>query len=139
MTVAASVEHVQDIISRTPYLSWLGLKVLALGPDSIEVRATWREEWGASPTVGQTPGGILAAVIDFTADFALMGALGRAAPTIDLRVDYHRMTIKSDLIAKGKIIKLGKQVSVCEARLYDDKERLVASGRGSFFTAPPSS
>ena len=40
-------------------------------------------------------------------------------PTIDLRVDYHRMAKPGDLIVKGKVIKLGKQFSVCEAYIYD--------------------
>lgn len=135
---AATVDDVQGVIDRSPYLSWLGLKVIALGTDSIEVKAAWRPEWVANPTVGQTQGGILAALIDFAADFALMGQLGRPVPTIDMRVDYHRMAKKGDLIAKGRVIKFGKQFSVCEAEILDEAGVLIASGRGTYFTAPPS-
>jgi uncharacterized protein (TIGR00369 family) len=137
--LASSVEQVQTIIDRSPYLTWLGLKVLALDAESIEARATWREEWVASPTLGQTQGGILAALIDFAADFALTGSLGRPVPTIDLRVDYHRMAVKCDLIVKGRVVKPGRQFSVCEAQIFDEAGKLIASGRGAFLTAPPPS
>jgi uncharacterized protein (TIGR00369 family) len=129
-----TAEEVQAIIARSPYLSWLGLRVIELGNDEISVRATWREEWVANPTVGQTQGGILAALLDFAADFALIGRLGRPVPTIDLRVDYHRLAKRGDLIAKGRVIKLGKQFSVCEARIHDEAGALIASGRGAYLT-----
>lgn len=132
-----TVDEVQEIVSRGAYLRWLGLKVLAVGEDSIEVKATWREEWVANPKLMQTHGGILAALIDFAADFALIGSIGRPVPTIDMRVDYHRLATPGDLVVKGKVIKLGKQFSVCEAQIYDEAGRLIASGRGSYITAPP--
>jgi uncharacterized protein (TIGR00369 family) len=131
-----TLDEAQQIVSRGPYLRWLGLQVLELGADSITAKASWREEWVANPMLGQTHGGILAALIDFAADFALLGSIGHPVPTIDMRVDYHRLTKQSDLIAKGRVLKLGKQFSVCEAHLYDDNQRLVASGRGAYITAP---
>ncbi|WP_233834191.1 PaaI family thioesterase [Paraburkholderia sp. ZP32-5] len=131
-----TLDEAQQIVSRGPYLRWLGLQVLELGPDTITAKASWREEWVANPVLGQTHGGILAALIDFAADFALLGSIGHPVPTIDMRVDYHRLTKQCDLIAKGRVVKLGKQFSVCEAQLYDDNQRLVASGRGAYVTAP---
>ena len=132
-----TLEQVQQIIDNGPYLSWLGLKVLDLGEDSIEVRATWRPEWVANPKLNQTHGGILAALIDFAADFALVKNIGRPVPTIDMRVDYHRLAKPGDLTVKGRVIKFGKQFSVCEAQIFDQAGALLASGRGSYITAPP--
>jgi uncharacterized protein (TIGR00369 family) len=129
-------EALQAIIARSPYLSWLGLRVIEAGPDDITIRATWRAEWVANPDIGQTQGGILAALIDFAADAALLERMGRLVPTIDMRVDYHRMAKKGDLIAKGRVVRLGKQFSVCEASLYDEGASLIASGRGVYLTSP---
>jgi uncharacterized protein (TIGR00369 family) len=128
-------EEAQALVDRSPYLRWLGVKVLAFGEDGIEVKATWREEWVASPSLQQTQGGILAALIDFAGDFALVPQLGRMVPTIDMRVDYHRLAKPGDLTAKGRVIKLGRQFSVCEAEIRDGAGELVASGRGTYVTA----
>ena len=129
-------EEVQELISRGPFLRWLGLQVLAVGEDSIEVKAKWREEWVTNPKFMQTHGGILAALVDFAADFALAQNIGHPVPTIDIRVDYHRMATPGDLVAKGRVIKFGKQFSVCEAQVFDEAGRLIASGRGTYITAP---
>ena len=129
-----TLEELQRAITRGPYHQWLGLQALALGEDSIEVKATWREEWMANPDSRHTHGGVLAALIDLAADGALISRLGRAVPTIDMRVDYHRAAMPGDLVAKGRVVKLGKQFSVCEAQIFDADGKLIASGRGTYYT-----
>lgn len=129
---------VQAIIDRSAFLSWLGLKVLSLGEDSIEVEATWRPEWVANPVVGQTQGGIHAALIDFAANLAMINRIGGPVLTIDLRVDYHRVAKKGNLIVRGKVIKFGRTVGTSEAQIFDGDGRLIASGRGSFQTTQTS-
>ena len=125
-----------ELIARSPFLSWLGLEILVSEPDLVEARASWRPEWVANRQFDQTQGGILAALIDFAADFALYHSLGRLVPTIDMRVDYHRMAVKGDLYVIGKVVKQGRQFSVCEASVFDESKKLLASGRGSYYTAP---
>ncbi len=124
----------QERILRAPYHQWLGLQALAVGEDSVELKATWREEWMANPDRKHTHGGILAALIDLAADSALIPRLGHAVPTIDMRIDYHRAAMPGDLVVKGRVVKLGKQFSVCEAQIYDGGGQLIASGRGTYYT-----
>src|SRR5215510_9117517 len=50
--------------------------------------AKWREECVVSVERRFTHGGILAALIDLAADWALVRQTGRGVPTIDMRVDY---------------------------------------------------
>ena len=134
-----TVDELQEFVNVRPFLSWLGIKVLAIGDDTLEARATWRPEWVTSPTLMQTHGGILAALIDFAADFSLVRQMGSPVPTVDIRVDYHRLAKPGDLIVKGRVIKLGKQFSTCEAQIYDLAGALIASGRGTYITSPTPS
>ncbi len=89
MTEELTLEGVQALISRAPYHQWLGLKVVAVHEDGIELTATWREEWVVNPERRYTHGGVLAALIDLAADWALVRRTGRGVPTIDMRIDYH--------------------------------------------------
>jgi uncharacterized protein (TIGR00369 family) len=132
-------QKVEELITRAPYHQWLGLKVLAVHPDGIELKATWREEWVVNPERRYTHGGVLAALIDLAADWALVGRTGRGVPTIDLRVDYHSAAMPGDLIARGKVIKSGGQFSTAEAHVFDTQGKLLASGRGTYLTAAPKS
>jgi uncharacterized protein (TIGR00369 family) len=137
MPTDLTLEQVQALITRAPFHQWLGLTVLAVTDSSIEIKATWREEWVVNPERRYTHGGILAALIDLAADFAMIKQTGRGVPTIDMRVDYHRAAMPGDLIARGKVVRFGSQFSTAEAELIDKDGKLVASGRGTYFTAPP--
>ena len=134
MSDTPTLEHVQQLISRAPYHQWLGLKVVALHDDGIEIRATWREEWVVNPEARYTHGGILAALVDMAADWAMVVKAGRAFPTVDLRVDYHAPAMPGDLSCRGKIIRLGGTFSTCEATIMDASGKLLASGRGTYST-----
>ena len=134
MITAAEVEAK---LTRGPFHQWLGIKVISVKEGEIELEATWREEWVVNPDRKYTQGGILASLVDLTADWALVSKTGRGVPTIDLRVDYHRAAMPGNLIAKGKVVKFGSQISVSEAMVYDTDGNLCASGRGVYSTAPP--
>lgn len=139
MSESVTLGEVQDLISRAPFHQWLGIEVTALSDDGIELTARWREEWVVSPERRYTHGGILAALIDLAADWALVKRTGRGVPTIDMRVDYHAAAMPGDLTVKGRIIRAGGQFATAEAHVYDAGGKLLASGRGTYFTAPPKS
>ena len=138
MSEIPSVEDVQKLLSRGPYHQWLGLKVVAVGEGTIELTAAWREEWVVNPDRGYTHGGILAALVDLAADWAMVSRTGRGVPTVDLRVDYHRAAMPGTLTIRGQIVHFGKPFSVAEAKVLDKEGRLLASGRGTYLTTPPS-
>ena len=131
------LEKAQASITRGPYHQWLGLKVVAVHDDGIEVKATWREEWVVNTERRYTHGGILAALVDLGADWAMVRKLGRGVPTIDMRVDYHAVALPGDLTIKGKIVRMGSQFSTSEAQIFDTQGKLLATGRGTYLTAPP--
>jgi uncharacterized protein (TIGR00369 family) len=132
-----TIEKLQQLISRGPFNQWLNFTVIRSDDAGIEVKAGWREEWVVNPERRYTHGGILAAIVDVAADYAIAAKLGRPVPTIDIRVDYHKAAMPGDLIAKAKIVRSGSQYSTAEAYVYDKDGALVASGRGTYFTAPP--
>jgi uncharacterized protein (TIGR00369 family) len=137
MSEDITLEKVQALVTRGLYHQWLGLKVTALHDDGIELTATWREEWVVNPDRGYTHGGVLAALVDLGADWAMVRKTGRGVPTIDLRVDYHSAAMPGDLTVRGKVVRMGSQISTAEAYVYDAQGRLLASGRGNYLTAPP--
>jgi len=129
------IEQIQQLITRGPFNRWLNFTVLKADEEGLELRATWREDWVVNPDRRYTHGGILAALVDVAADYAIAVEFGRPVPTIDLRVDYHKAAMPGDLTAKARIVKLGSQYSTAEAYVYDKDGALVASGRGTYFTA----
>jgi uncharacterized protein (TIGR00369 family) len=134
-----TLEQAQALVTRGPYHQWLGLKVVALHDDGIELTVKWRDEWVVNPDRGYTHGGILATLIDIGGDWAMVRKLRRGVPTISLHVDYHSPAMPGDLTIRGKVVKMGNQFSTAEAAVFDAEGKLLASGRGTYFTAPPRS
>ena len=109
MAEELTIERVQQLVTRAPYHQWLGLKVIALHDDGIELTATWREEWVVNPDRRYTHGGVLATLVDLGADWAMVRKTGRGVPTIDLRIDYHAVAMPGDLTIRGKVVRMGSQ------------------------------
>jgi uncharacterized protein (TIGR00369 family) len=131
----ADLAEVQRRILRSPYHRWLGLRVTDLTDRGITIEAPWRDEWVSDPDAGTAHGGILAALLDLAADWALVGTIGRPVPTVDLRVDYLRPARAGTLTATGTVVRPGRQVSAAEATVADADGRVVAVGRGTYLSA----
>ena len=137
MSEQLTPEEVEQLVRRSPFHQWLGIKVLSVQDDGVELKASWREEWVVHPGRRYTHGGILASLVDVAADWAMVTRTRRGVPTIDMRVDYHAAAMPGDLTVRGKVIRFGSQFSTAEAQVLDAAGKLVASGRGTYFTAPP--
>lgn len=124
----------QDRIRQAPFHQWLDLNVTEVTEEDITVSIGWREEFVVNAERGYTHGGILATVIDVAADYALAVKLGRPLPTIDMRVDYHRPAMQGELTAKARVVKLGGSFCTAEAEIFDAAGKLLASGRGVYFS-----
>lgn len=121
-------------IKRGPFHQWLGLSITEVGDGEITIEVPWREEFVVNADGGYLHGGILATLIDLTADWAIATKLGRPFPTVDMRVDYHRPAVKTTLRATGRIVRLGATFTTSEAIVEDEAGNLLASGRGTYFT-----
>jgi uncharacterized protein (TIGR00369 family) len=123
-------------LRNAPFNAWMDLRVLALDEDAIEIGLTWKPEMVSNTEMKVVHGGVLGALIDTAADFAIAAKLGRAVPTVDLRIDYHLPARPGNLKARARIVRLGGTLAVAEAEVFDGEGRMVASGRGTYFTAP---
>lgn len=128
-------ETMRRLIVEAPFHQWLGLTLVDLTEEHIDLRVAWREEYVVNPEQRYAHGGILAAFIDLTADWAIAAKFGRGVPTIDMRVDYHKPAMPGDLWARGRLLKLGRTFSSAEAVVYDMSGAMLASGRGVYLTS----
>lgn len=131
-------EEMQAQLDRSPFIAFLGLKVIASDPAKEEVTMTcaMRPEFERGAGTGQWHGGPLAAIIDTVGDYALIMALRRGLPTINFRVDYLRPAIKTKLITTATVRRNGKSVGVVDVDVFNDKMVLLAIGRATYSTLP---
>ena len=129
-----SATQIQAIFDRSPFIGWLGLKVVFLDHErqEIKVRMDMRPELERRPGTRQFHGGPIAAFIDVVGDFAIGMLVGGGVPTMNFRTDYLRPAIGNALVAVARVRRAGKTASVVDVEIFDDEERLVALGRGTY-------
>ncbi len=135
-----TAQEIQDQIDQSPFIRFLGLKVVSACSEREEVTMTcpMRPEFERGPGSGQWHGGPIAAVIDTVGDYALAMALRRGLPTINFRVDYLRPAVGTGLLTTARVRRAGKSVGDVDVYVFNDKKSLVAVGRAAYSTLPPS-
>jgi len=135
--VPLTISELQANLDRSPFIAFLGLKVVEADParEQLTMTCTMRPEFERGAGTGQWHGGPLAAIIDTVGDYALVMALRRGLPTINFRVDYPRPAINTGLVITARVRRAGKSVGVVDVDVFDDRKALVAVGRGAYSTA----
>jgi len=127
---------IRAMLKRPPFHQWLKPKLLALdvAAGKLTVLLPYRTELSRSPDQADYHGGIIATLIDLAGHACLAAKLGRRVPTIDMRVDFLRTAVDTDLKAAAKIVRAGRTIGLCEVEILDERGRLIAVGRCVYST-----
>jgi uncharacterized protein (TIGR00369 family) len=116
----------------SPYQRWLGITLERAGDGEVAIRLPFRDEFLRADGSDWLHGGVISALIDIAGDYAVVTKTGVGVPTIDLRVDWLRPAKQGDLIATGRVVKLGRSISIADVEVHDVRGELVAVGRGAY-------
>jgi len=130
-----------------PFNRVLGLKVESIDPAAPKLRFDMRPELIGNPARKILHGGVISAVLDTVAGFAIHLAVLSQKPqpaaeshfpaigTIDLRVDYLRPGRGAYFIATGRVVRLGNRVAVAHMELANDAGELIATGGAAYIVS----
>ncbi|MGE0388457.1 MAG: PaaI family thioesterase [Gammaproteobacteria bacterium] len=136
--LAMSIQQMNERLATQPYNRWMGAQVVAYENEALILEVPWRDEFIGTVAISSAHGGVLAAIIDLTGSYTIATRTGKPIPTIDLQIDYVRPAIRHTIRAEGRIVKIGRTFSVANATLLDPQGRLLATGRGLYYTAEVS-
>lgn len=129
-------ERLRAEIARCPFHSLLNIE--ALGADAavgeVTIGLVSRPELTLAAESDALHGGVIATLVDVAGHAAIACALGRVAPTIDLRVDYLRAARGPRLIATGRSLRIGRSIARADITVRDASGALAAVGRGTYST-----
>ena len=134
MSEYLSKEEVQALLDASPFSKFMGVRVESLdsAQDRLVVRMPMRPEIERHAGTGQLHGGAIAALIDLAGDYAIGMKVGGGVPTVNLRTDFLRPAMNSDLIATAQVRRAGRTIAVVDIDVHDDEKRLIAVGRGTY-------
>lgn len=109
-----------------PYYKTIGMRLKELGNGQAKFELDVRKELTQSVSVH---GGVFASMIDSACACATMSNDPTTfASTINLQVSYLKPVTKGTLTCRAEVVKNGRNISFCEAKVWNDKSELVATG-----------
>ena len=128
---AAAHAFLTERLLRPPFHGFLTPDIVALDAAGGEVRLVFRhrQAFQRSPDRADFHGGVLAACVDITGHAALAAQLLRPVPTIDMRVDYLRPAVDTDLHTLGRVVRAGNSVGIVDVEIAGDDGRVLVLGR----------
>jgi uncharacterized protein (TIGR00369 family) len=137
-----ALARLREELERPPFHAVLRPRPIDADPDSgtVTVALDYRDELARAPHDKSFHGGVIATLIDIAGHAAVAVKIGKMAPTIDLRIDYLRPSTGESIVARARLLKVGRMLARVDVDVTDTQGRLIAVGRGSFSTAlePPS-
>ena len=118
------------------FQKFLGIELVSVdtGKQELVMCLPYKDEFERLPGSGQIHGGVTSALVDIAGDLALIMLLDRPIPTINLRVDYLSMAVKTDLLACAKVVRAGRSIGVVDINVSDSNDKMIAVGRGCYST-----
>jgi uncharacterized protein (TIGR00369 family) len=129
-----NAEDIQRHFDASPFMSFLGLRVVAVDHDKTEITVTMpmRPEIERRAGTAQFHGGPIASFIDCVGDFAVALVVGGGVPTINIRIDYLKPAVGTSITGTARVRRSGRTVTVADIDVYDEAGALVAVGRGTY-------
>jgi uncharacterized protein (TIGR00369 family) len=129
-----SAADIQQTFDRSPFMRFLGLRVVAVDPKLGEITVTMpmRAEIERGAGTAQFHGGPIAAFIDCVGDFAVALVVGGGVPTINIRIDYLKPAVGAAISGTARVRRSGRTVTVVDVDVHDERGSLVAVGRGTY-------
>jgi len=118
-------------VEGNPFVRHLGIKFTSVEDGVVEAVMTLRPEF--KQYSGVIHGGVLASVADTIAGFAAytLTPPDKDVLSAELKTSFLRAAWGDTLIAKGFVIKPGRNIHFCECEIYCD-DKLVCKASGTF-------
>lgn len=137
MARISAIEFQEILRDALPFAQSMGTELVELNAEHTVVRLPYKRDFlRPGGTIG---GPLLMALADIALYGAVMAALGRVdqAVTANLTINFLRRPPPADVVAKARLLKVGKRLAVGEVELFsDDGPEMVAHVTASYSLPP---
>jgi uncharacterized protein (TIGR00369 family) len=120
-----------------PLVGMLAMEVESVLAGAVIIRVPYRDEF-VRPG-GTVSGAVMMAVADFAMYGVVLSLIGRVelAVTTNLSINFLRRPPPGDVLAKARILKLGKRLAVGEVLLHGGEDEDLVAHVTSTYSIPP--
>ena len=129
------MEHVRDSFARQKAMALIGASLVAVEAGTSEIRLPYRAD--LTQQKGFVHGGIIGMIADSAAGYAAYSLMPQSASLVTVE---YKMNIlapaRGSLVARGKVIKSGRTLTVARAEVYAEDGTHVASMQQTLMMLP---
>jgi len=129
------MQHVRDSFARQKAMSLIGASLAAVEAGASEIRLPYRAD--LTQQKGFVHGGIIGMIADSAAGYAAYSLMPQSASLVTVE---YKMNIlapaRGSLVARGKVIKSGRTLTVARAEVYAEDGTHVASMQQTLMMLP---
>jgi uncharacterized protein (TIGR00369 family) len=129
------MQHVRDSFARQKAMALIGASLAAVEAGASEIRLPYRAD--LTQQKGFVHGGIIGMIADSAAGYAAYSLMPQSASLVTVE---YKMNIlapaRGSLVARGKVIKSGRTLTVARAEVYAEDGTHVASMQQTLMMLP---
>ena len=129
------MEHVRDSFARQKAMSLIGASLAAIEAGASEIRLPWRAD--LTQQKGFVHGGIIGMIADSAAGYAAYSLMPASASLVTVEYKLNILApARGALVARGKVIKAGRTLTVARAEVYAEDGTHVATMQQTLMMLP---
>jgi len=130
---------VEEIFSKQKLLVLMGAKLDRVAPGEVDISLDFRDDLAQQS--GALHAGTVAAIADTACGLAALSMMppGSGVVSVEFKLNLLAPAVGAHFVAKGRVVRAGKTLSVCTADVIADGERVVATMLGTMMRRAPQS
>jgi uncharacterized protein (TIGR00369 family) len=133
------IEAAKKSFEKQGFMKTLGAEIIAIEIGMVKIACELKEE--LMQQHGFFHAGVITSIADVACGYAAMTTMqeGSEVLSVEFKTNLMRPATAQKIVATGKVIKSGKNLVFCEAKITDEKEiTQFASLQGTMFCIQPN-
>lgn len=133
------IEAAKKSFEKQGFMKTLGAKIITIETGMVKIACELKEE--LMQQHGFFHAGVITSIADVACGYAAMTTMpeGSEVLSVEFKTNLMRPATAQKIVATGKVIKSGKNLVFCEAKITDEKETIqFASLQGTMFCIQPN-
>ena len=120
--ISDSEARIRASFDKQGFINFIGAQIVHFAPGEVDIAIPFRDE--LTQQHGFFHAGATITILDTAAGYAALSLFppGKGVLTTELKVNLLRPATGRRLIARGRVVKPGKTLSVCRSDVYGDKD-----------------
>ncbi len=133
------IEEAKRSFDKQGFMKTLGAKIIAIEKGLVKIECSLKEE--LTQQNGFFHAGVITSIADVACGYAALTTMpeGSDVLSVEFKTNLLRAATAQKIIATGKVVKSGRNLVFCEARITDEKEeKLFATLQGTMICVQPT-